>query len=571
MTPIRIALAQCNPKVGDIEGNTHLVLKRIEEAKRQDANLIVFPELMLCGYPPEDLLFKPHFIEANQKALKEIAKVTEGIVVVVGYVHYDLDLYNALAVIEDGEIKAHYKKRYLPNYGVFDEKRYFRQGNERLLATLANSRIGFSICEDIWQNEPVEASALDGAEIMININASPYSLTKHESRYEMLKTRARDNRLYIAYVNLFGGQDELVFDGGSSIISPDGTLLAQSPFFEEDLLIYDIDPERSRRLQLKDTRLKIQRAKRDNHAHLHQIQLSTSIMKTTPFPTTTPRKSEPLDAIYRALTLGLKDYITKNGFSKVVIGLSGGIDSALTAAIAVDALGAPNVIGVMMPSQFSSESSISDAKALARNLNIRLECLEVAPTYETLTHSLAPLFEGCSFDVTEENLQARIRGTMLMALSNKFGWIVVSTGNKSEMSVGYSTLYGDMVGGFSLLKDVLKTTVYELCHYRNRDGEVIPNNTITKPPSAELRPDQKDEDSLPPYDTLDRIIRLYVEEDYSANEIIFLGEDPETVSRITRLIDINEYKRRQAPIGVKITDRAFGRDRRMPLTNAFKG
>lgn len=573
MKPFRIALGQFNPTVGDIDKNKNIIIGQIQKAKEKECDMVVFPELFITGYPPEDLLYKPHFIRENLNALEEIAKHSHDIVAVVGFVDYENDLYNALAVLNDGKIIGKYYKQHLPNYGVFDEKRYFQKGNELLILELNGAKIGFAICEDIWQSaNPIEPQALSGAELIININASPFSTKKLQTRIEMLKTRARDNIVSIAYVNMIGGQDELVFDGSSMIINPKGEIIAQAKSFKEELLISDITLEQAFRMQLKDTRLK----------HLRPTVANNFDIKYISAATKTDKKSIQLDMqeletaqndtalIYQALVMGLRDYIHKNGFSKVVLGLSGGVDSALTATIAVDALGSENVYGVIMPSMFSSKSSITDAKKLAKNLKITTHTISIKNNYNQFMSSLNPLFKELPFNTAEENLQARIRGTLLMAISNKFGWMVIATGNKSEMSVGYSTLYGDMVGGFALLKDIFKTTVYELCEYRNNISKVIPKNTITKAPSAELRPNQKDQDELPEYAVLDTIIKAYVEEDYSISDIIRMGIDEKTVVKVTKLIDTNEYKRRQAPIGVKITDKAFGKDRRMPLTNLFK-
>ena len=573
MNPIRIALAQFNPTVGDIAKNTAKIIEQIETAKAKECDIIAFPELAITGYPPEDLLYKPHFIKENMDALDTIAQHTQGIVAVVGFVDYERDLYNALAVLHNGSILGRYYKQHLPNYGVFDEKRYFQKGSELLLLEMGDAKIGFAICEDIWQStNPIQPQALNGAELIININASPFSASKTQSRIEMVKTRARDHLVSIAYVNMVGGQDELVFDGASMLVNPKGEVVAQAKSFEETLLISDISLEQAFRMQLKDTRLK----------HLRSSMADRYTINTIRATPPGEKKSINLDVndllqlpsetalIYNALVTGLRDYIRKNGFSKVVIGLSGGIDSALTAAVAVDALGKENVYGILMPSEFSSQSSLDDATDLAKNLGIEYHTIAIKDAYRQFLNDLSPLFGDLPFNTAEENLQARIRGILLMGLSNKFGWIVIATGNKSEMSVGYSTLYGDLVGGFALLKDVFKTTVYELSRYRNAIGHVIPENTIIKPPSAELRPGQKDQDELPPYDVLDFIIKAYVEEDYSKDDIVYMGIDRAVVDKVTRLIDMNEYKRRQAPIGVKITDKAFGKDRRMPLTNLFK-
>ena len=568
---IRVCLAQLNFIVGDISGNYAKITKAIKDAKENSADLIVFSELSLTGYPPEDLLYKPHFIQKNIDMLNEIKEYADDIVVVVGFVDKkDNDIYNALAVLGDKELKGIYHKIHLPNYGVFDEERYFQNGEKLLLLELNKAKIGFAICEDIWQNDnPIEPLAKRGAEVIVNINASPFSSSKLQNKEDMLKTRARDNMVFIVYANQVGSQDELVFDGGSKVISPKGEVLCSAKLFEEDLLFYDLQYELSLRLQLKDTRLKRARRQKDN-CEIEQISIKLPSKNYHKLAKTQLLiMQDEIALIYKALIVGLKDYILKNGFSKVVIGLSGGIDSALSATIAVDALGAENVLGVLMPSQFSSKSSIDDATLLAKNLGIKTHTIKIEDIFESFMTKLKPIFNELPFSTAEENLQARIRGMLLMSISNKFGHIVIATGNKSEMSVGYSTLYGDLAGGFALLKDVFKTTVYELANYRNSISPVIPQNSITKPPSAELRADQKDEDELPPYDVLDKILQAFVEDDYSKEEIINMGFDEKVVQKVLKLVDMNEYKRRQAPIGVKISNKAFGKDRRMPLTNKF--
>ena len=572
MKKIRIALAQLNFTVGDIDGNVEKIIKTIEEARKKQCDIIAFPELAITGYPPEDLLFKPSFIEKNLKALEKIAKESKDIITIVGFVDKKEDIYNAAAVLLNGKVHAIYHKNYLPNYGVFDEIRYFQRGNEITILNIEGYKIGLSICEDIWYPEnPINIQAIEGVEVVININASPYHTGKTKEREEMLKVRARDNCISIAYVNLVGGQDELVFDGNSVIVNPDGTFLAKAPSFEEDLLIADVEPDSIFRLQLKDQRLRNLRAIYKREEKVKEVfidyRLKDKHEKISPKIVLDITETEEM---YRALVLGVKDYIHKNNFEKVVIGLSGGIDSSLTATIAVDALGKENVKGVLMPSKFTSQESIEDATELAENLGIEIFTFPIQELFDRYMEELSPVFKGLKWSTAEENLQARIRGNLLMALSNKFGWIVLATGNKSEMSVGYATLYGDMVGGFAVLKDVYKTVVYQLADYRNSISPVIPKRILEKPPSAELRPNQTDEEELLPYQILDEIIKLYVEEDLPVHEIVKRGFDRNSVEKVVRMIDRNEYKRRQAPIGIRITKRAFGKDRRMPITNKFK-
>ena len=573
MKKLRVSLAQINPTVGDIEGNSKKIKEYIDKAKDKQADIVVFPELAITGYPPEDLLYKESFINENLKAIENIARYTKDIIAVVGFVDKEEDIYNAAAVIHNGKIQGIYHKHHLPNYSVFDEVRYFQKGKDILLFNIEGYKVGISICEDIWYPEsPVNLQAIEGAEVILNLNASPYTVGKTKYREEMLKVRAKDNLVAIAYVNMVGGQDELVFDGNSMVVLPDGTFEAKGKSFEEDLVIADIDLDLIFRKQLKDNRLRNLRANYKRQENVKEIFLDYKIKeKSTPPPEKIFLDTTETEEIYKALVLGLKDYIHKNNFKKVVLGLSGGIDSSLVATIAVDALGAENVKGVLMPSQFTSKESIEDASELAKNLGIETFTLPITDVFEKYMEVLSPLFKGKSWDTTEENLQARIRGNYLMALSNKFGWIVLATGNKSEMSVGYSTLYGDMVGGFAVIKDVYKTKVYELAEYRNSISPVIPQRVLEKPPSAELRPGQKDEDELPPYHILDEILKLYIEEDLSPEEIVKMGFDEATVKKVVRMVDANEYKRRQAPIGIKITERAFGKDRRMPITNKFRG
>ncbi len=579
MRTVRLALAQLNMTVGDIEGNTRKLVETIERARAQGANLVLFPELAISGYPPEDLLLKPDFIEANLRALDDVRQATHNITAVVGYPHADdYDTYNAAAVLQNGKLVGTYRKHYLPNYGVFDENRYFGEGLESPVFDFAGDIVGVSICEDIWYPVgPPQIQALaGGAELLANISASPYYRGKGRDRERMLATRAADNVAIVAYCNLVGGQDELVFDGASLVFGPRGELLARGPAFEEVLILVDVDLAEVFRARLHDPRRRKDVALAQTFSEqVRRIQaepFSTPGAERPPIEPLVAPVLNPLEEVYRALVLGTRDYVHKNGFETVVIGLSGGIDSSLTATIAVDALGADHVVGVSMPSRFSSEGSIRDARELARNLGIRLITISIEPPFEGYLKALAEVFAGLEFDVTEENIQARIRGNYLMALSNKFGWLVLTTGNKSESAVGYATLYGDMAGGFAPIKDVFKTLVYELARWRNAqpDGPIIPESVLTKPPSAELRPGQKDTDALPPYEVLDVILELYVERDYSAKEIVEQGFPPDVVEQVIRMVDRSEYKRRQAPPGIKITTRAFGKDRRLPITNHYR-
>jgi len=571
MKKIRVALAQINPVVGDFEYNYNKIVEFIEKAKKLEADIVAFPELALTGYPPEDLILKPSFIEKNLYYLEKLKENVDNIIVIVGFIDKQEDVFNAAAVIYNKEIVGIYHKQFLPNYGVFDENRYFQKGDELLLLSIDNYKVGVSICEDIWYPEnPVNDYAILGTEVVININASPYSQGKVKRREEMLKVRSRDNLISIAYVNMVGGQDELVFDGNSLILDAQGEILAKAESFEEELLLADIDLEEIFRLQLKDNRLKnLRHIKKP--INVKEIILDYKIKnKNNQISQKIALDKKEIEDTYKALVVGLRDYINKNGFKKVVIGLSGGIDSSLTACIAVDALGKENIKGILMPSQYTSKESVEDTLELAKNLDIETFTIPIKNIFDIYLEEFQEIFKGLKPDTTEENLQARIRGNILMALSNKFGWIVIATGNKSEMSVGYSTLYGDMVGGFAVLKDVLKTKVYELSYYRNSISKVIPDRVLTKPPSAELRPNQTDEAELLPYPILDQIIQMYVEQDLTVEEIIKLGFEEKDVKKIINLIDKNEYKRRQASIGIKSTERAFGKDRRMPITNRFK-
>lgn len=568
---VRLALAQINPTVGDLPGNAKKVIETIGRARDLGADLVAFPELTLTGYPPEDLLLRPEFLDQNQAAMEEVARSTSGITAIVGFAQRAGDVYNAAAVAHDGEIVAIYQKRHLPNYGVFDEIRYFRPGNESFVCKRGALTFGVDICEDIFSPVgPTAALSVYGdAELVINLSSSPYHTGKAASRDRMLATRALDGVSVVAFVNTVGGQDELVFDGNSRIYGPKGDLLAQARAFEEELLITDIDLESVFRARLKDPRSRIA-AQREDAPEMGEIVLRP--VPPRPRPKLPPRRvSIPtgLDEIYAALVLGTKDYVTKNSFEHVVIGLSGGIDSALTASIAVDALGQKHVTGVFMPSSITSRESREDAEALARNLGIDLLSVPIDPEVASYRESLASIFAKGPADVTEENIQSRIRGTILMALSNKFRWLVLTTGNKSELSVGYATLYGDMAGGYSVLKDVWKTLVYDLARHRNAGSGApwIPGHTLTREPTAELSAGQRDTDTLPPYEVLDPILKSYVEDDSEVERIVGMGYDRSLVQRVIRMVDQAEYKRRQAPPGIRITPRALGKDRRLPITN----
>ena len=577
MRTLRLALAQVNPTVGDLEGNTRLVLEQIEAARALEVDLVAFPELVLSGYPPEDLLLKSSFIRDNRVAMGRVVAASRGIAVVAGFVDSQRnDVFNAAGVAWDGRLMGTYHKLLLPNYGVFDEDRYFKAGRRCPVYTVNGVGVGVSICEDIWYAlgpTPVQREA--GAEIIVNINGSPYHQGKGAFREQMLGARASDNGVYVAYVNTVGGQDELVFDGGSVVMNQYGEPIARSPQYEQDLLVVDVDADAVFRYRLREPR-----TRKETAPALQAIGEAQQVWISGYHPRerapVEARIAAPLDEggeAYHALVLGTRDYVRKNGFEKVLVGLSGGIDSSLTCCVAVDALGHENVVGVAMPSRYSSEGSLLDARALADNLGVQLWTMPIEPVHRAMEEVLGPRFEGTEPGVAEQNVQARVRGNLLMALSNKFGWLVLPTGNKSEMAVGYATLYGDMSGGFALLKDVPKMLVYELSRWRNTNGEplnAIPDRVLTKPPSAELRPDQRDDDDLPPYAVLDQVLRAYVEEERAYEEIVGMGFEPALVSRVIRDVDRNEYKRRQAPVGVKITSRAFGRDRRMPIINRYR-
>ena len=572
MTRLRIALAQLNPTVGDLDGNLAKILEAYDAAEAVGCDIVAFPELAITGYPPEDLVLKPGFVADNKVALGKLAAHTGRCAAVVGFVDADRDLYNAAAVCANGEVVGTYRKRLLPNYGVFDEARYFTAGHDSdpiELYVIGGVKVGVSICEDVWSpTGPLAHQAAGGAELNININGSPFHAGKVHGRERMLATRAADASCALVYVNQVCGQDELVFDGGSMVFDADGNLVARAAQFVEELLITDVVLEPVYRKRLIDPR---GRATVQPFPTVH-----VSSQPVHHAEALAPRLADHLtpDAeLYEALVLGTRDYVRKNGFTDVVIGLSGGIDSTIVACVAVDALGADHVHGVSMPSRYSSDHSKTDAVDLAQELGIDFHTIAIEPAFTAYLDMTAPVFGDRPADLTEENLQSRIRGTTLMALSNKFGWMVLTTGNKSEMAVGYFTIYGDSVGGYAVIKDVLKTRVYDLCRYVNaRAGrEVINESVITKPPSAELRPDQRDDQSLPPYEVLDPILEAYVEDDRTAAEMIEMGFDEAIVRRISRLVDINEYKRRQCPPGVRVSAKAFGKDRRLPITNRYRG
>ncbi len=576
MRSFRVGLAQINCTVGDLEGNVKKIINYLDKAKKLGVELICFPELAVTGYPPEDLLLKPQFIEDNLKALKKVTSKTENLTAIVGFVDKNGEIYNSAAIIHNRKLIDVYHKINLPNYGVFDEYRYFQPSEKVSVYQLGDLVFGVNICEDIWYPEgPAKAQALLGeAELIINISSSPYHLGKWKEREKMLSTRANDGRVFLLYNNLVGGQDELVFDGMGMIFSPQGKTLIQGRQFEEDLIIADLDLDEVFRARLQDSKWRKEREGIKSET-VKKIVITEKVKKRKK-PKIRRIEVEVLDPIaevYKALVLGTRDYIKKNEFTKVVLGLSGGIDSALVTVIAKDALGKKNVISVFMPSAYTSERSYTDARRLAQNSGIRFINLPIEKILKSYISTLSSGFKGKKPDVTEENLQARIRGNLLMALSNKFGWLVLTTGNKSELAVGYSTLYGDMAGGFVVLKDIPKTLVYKLARYRNslEKKEVIPEDILKREPTAELKPGQKDTDTLPPYPILDPILKYYVEEDKGFKEIKDLEFDEKTISKVIGMVDRSEYKRRQSPPGIKITPRAFGKDRRLPITNKYKG
>ncbi|MGE0267774.1 MAG: NAD+ synthase [Candidatus Omnitrophota bacterium] len=557
---LRLSIAQINPIVGDLNGNKRKILDFINKAKNLQADLVVFPELAVCGYPPEDLLHKEHFVSDNLRTLKNLAKEVSGITVVVGFVDIGnkKEIYNAAGILAQGEIKGIYHKEELPNYGVFDEKRYFTPGNNNNIYTLGYDYFAVNICEDLWiENGIYQKQALQGASLIINISSSPYDIQKHRSREKLVKKRAQETNSFFCYANLVGGQDELVFDGGSFIVNPKGKIMAEAHRFEEDLIAVDISLSESRERKYKPF-------------DIVEIMQPIHKNKTRTISKYLNKDLKPIEGVFKALVLGTRDYVFKNGFQKVLLGLSGGIDSALVAALAVEAVGAENVVGVTMPSRYTSKETKSDAKTLAKNLGIEYLEISIEGIFKSYLDTLSGPFKGIKADTTEENVQARIRGNILMALSNKFGWLVLTTGNKSEVAVGYCTLYGDMSGGFAVIKDISKTQVYKLVELFNlRHNPGIPESIIKRAPSAELRLNQKDQDSLPPYDMLDEILKGYVEQ-HKSPSVLSRKFDNKIVSEIVRKVDISEYKRRQAPPGIKITQRAFGKDWRLPITNKYQ-
>jgi NAD+ synthase (glutamine-hydrolysing) len=557
---VRLALAQINTIVGDIDGNVQKIIEQISRARVCGADMVAFPELAITGYPPEDLLLKDHFVTRNLKALKAVARASKGMIVILGVVDRDRKglLYNAAAVIAGGKIGAIYHKEHLPNYSVFDEKRYFACGKEASAKVFKAGDLifGVNVCEDIWADAgPWKKQVNAGASLIINISSSPYEIGKREERLKLLRRRAKATGAMFAYVNLVGGQDELVFDGASLVVNAAGKLVAWGKQFAEDMVIYDVHS------------LKPRKAPR---AVPLVCKTAVSLKPVNIF--NAPCVLSRVEEIYEAVVLGTRDYIVKNGFKKVLIGLSGGIDSALVAAIAVEAVGKENVVAISMPTRFNAEATKSDARALAKNMGIAFHEIPIEGVFESFLSLVGPFFKDTSPGLAEENLQARIRGNLLMAFSNKFGWLLLTTGNKSEMATGYCTLYGDMSGGYAVIKDILKTTVYELSEYVNIKAghEVIPRTIITRPPSAELRFDQKDQDSLPPYSVLDELLGLYVEDHRGLEDMKKACGDMKMVEKVVSLVDKSEYKRRQAPPGVKISKRAFGKDWRLPLTNRYK-
>ncbi len=574
MKKIRIALAQMNPIVGDLHGNVEKIVSYIKKARTLKADIVVFPELAITGYPPEDLVLKPQFIKDNIDALNGVITASKNIIVITGFIDRDESLFNAAAVISDGRLIDVYHKKHLPNYGVFDEYRYFQAGIRYPVYILNGIGIGINVCEDIWHEMgPAKVQALSGAEIIVNINASPYHMGKASSRENLISTRALECKSIIVYVNMVGGQDELVFDGGSFAVNNQGEIILRGKQFKEELITADIEVQNSK-MRFSDKEQKELKTLVQKGEVVETIKIPFKLMEEQK-PELKMKKNilmSPMEEVYNALLLGTGDYVYKNGFHDVVIGLSGGIDSSLVATIAADTIGKEHVHGLFMPSQYTSKESCDDVLLLAKNLGIKTITIPINNIYEEYIKTLSENFRGTKTGVTEENIQARIRGNILMAFSNKFGWLVLTTGNKSEMSVGYATLYGDMAGGFAVIKDVPKTMVYELCKWKTgKEGmAVIPERVLWKEPSAELKPDQRDTDTLPPYPVLDPILKAYVEEDKSFDEILNMGCDAECAQKVIRMIDHSEYKRRQSPPGIKITPRAFGKDRRFPVTNRYR-
>jgi NAD+ synthase (glutamine-hydrolysing) len=563
---IRIALAQINACVGDFKGNAKKIIRFLKSSQKLNADVILFPELALTGYPPEDLLLKKDFIDENLATLKKLESHTKNIIAAIGYAEFDKGkLYNSAAIFADGKLRTKYRKTCLPNYGVFDEKRYFHEGDSTLKFEFRGVSFGVTICEDIWEeNGPGEKlSSLGGVDVLLNLSSSPFYSDKRKIREKLIQKRAQQYKAAIAYVNLIGGQDELVFDGTSLIVNEKGKNLARGKSFQEDLVLFDLEIKSPKFLKKTSTLKK-------NFKHL-KLALPQKTSKTSLLKLTNQNALEEGEEIYRALILGTQDYFQKNGFQKAVLGLSGGIDSALTAAIAVEALGSENVVGILMPSPYSSKGSVNDSLKLAKNLCITTHTIPIAPAMKAFQSMLEPAFKKTQPGIAEENLQARIRGNIVMAFSNKFGWLALTTGNKSETSVGYCTLYGDMAGGFAPIKDVSKNWVYKLSEFFNKlkNNDIIPKKIIKKAPSAELRPNQKDTDSLPDYDLLDSMLFHYIEKDCGLKDLISLGFPKKDAQRIVELVNLSEYKRRQGPPGIKITSKSFGKDRRLPITNAF--
>ena len=572
---IRVALAQDNLPVGDLPGNIRRTRVRLDQAQEHGADLIVFPELSVTGYPPEDLLLKKDFVDNAADAIDELASAASNITALVGYPMISADtqsLHNTAAVLINGQVAARYRKHHLPNYAVFDEQRYFTAGNKAVVINIGDCLVGITICEDIWMDSGplVWATAEGEAELIVNLSASPYHRDKGSEREQRFGAQCINHRCFIAFCNAVGGQDELVFDGHSLVIDPTGTVIARGAQFEEDLIVVDIDLDKATALRQNDRRWPTAKTRSDRIVLTQGPPLSSSTATPIAKSNTLAPELSPEAEVYAALSLGTRDYVKKNGFRGAVLGLSGGIDSALALTVAVDALGSEAVTAVSMPSEFTADISRADARELASNLNVTLLELSIKDLAANYESCLTDVFADTERNVTEENIQARIRGNLLMALSNKFGWLVLTTGNKSELSVGYATLYGDMAGGFAVLKDVFKTWVYKLAGWRNRNSPVIPQRIIDRPPTAELRDDQLDTDSLPPYDVLDGILERYVERDEHPTRIEAHGFDRATVHRVIGLVDRAEYKRRQAPPGVRISTRAFGKDRRLPITNLYR-
>ncbi len=569
MSRLRLAICQLDPVVGDLAGNTEAILSALAMAEEAGADLAVFGELAVTGYPPEDLVLKPGFVADNRTHLAKAASATGRCAAIIGFVDESTDLYNAAAVCADGEVRGVYHKQRLPNYSVFDEQRYFSAGaGAGQLYTIAGVRVGVSICEDMWDPAgPIAQQAAAGAELMVNINGSPYYAGRLCEREHLVATRAADASCPLVYVNQVGGQDELVFDGASMVVDETGRVVTSLPAFDEAVTVVDLEIRPAYRKRLVDPR------GRRAAVALPVTTISTEARQAVGAPRLAPPpagRPGPEEEVYRALVLGTGDYVRKNGFTDVIVALSGGVDSSLVTVVAADALGADRVHTVALPSRYSSEHSLADAAELARRLGTDHRVIPIEPAHAAFLGMLTPSFAGLGEDLTEENLQSRIRGVTVMALSNKMGWLVLTTGNKSELAVGYSTLYGDTAGGFAVIRDVPKTLVYRLCRWRNTTSDVIPGSVLAKPPSAELRPDQRDDQSLPPYEELDPILEAYVEGDMTAGEILAAGFDEETVRRVVRLVDAAEYKRRQNPIGVRVTPKAFGKDRRVPITNRYR-